>query len=80
MRPRTVRDDRAVVHRIHRVASRCGKTAYSSRKRAAAAAKASTKVTGEYIEVYHCWSPCHAFHIGHPPAPFDPALQRRKTA
>lgn len=47
--------------------STCGKIAYSSRKEAAAAAKAQTRATGELIEAYHCRRGCHAHHIGHPP-------------
>ncbi len=80
MKPRIVRDDRSAVIRIHKVGSRCGKLAYSTRKRALAAAKASTRATGEFIEAYHCWSPCHAWHIGHPPKPFAPAILREATA
>ena len=77
MRPVVVRDDgTGYFRRLHTVPSECGKQAYTSRKRAATAAKASTRISGEFIEPYHCWSPCHAWHIGHPPAPYDPAIAR----
>lgn len=58
-----------------RRSDRCGKLAYVSKKEAKARAKAQTRFSGEYIEAYHCFA-CHCYHIGHPPAPYDPSLHR----
>lgn len=70
MRPRTGIDPatgRVQRSKIVRT-SRCGKQSYSSPKIAKAKAKASSKMSGEHIEAYHCIKPgCHAWHIGHPP-------------
>lgn len=68
MRPVIRRDDRDKVHRHHQVHARCRcpKLAYTSRKRAKAAAAAQTRNTGELITAYHCGSG-HCWHIGHPP-------------
>lgn len=50
--------------------SPCGKRVFSSRKVARAEAIAQSKISGEDIEHYHCY-PCHGFHLGHHPEPFD---------
>lgn len=44
----------------------CPKQAYASKKHAKAVAAHQSKLMGEVIEAYHCFT-CHAFHIGHPP-------------
>lgn len=66
MRPITVLTDTGVIVRttVQR-RTRCGKQGYSSRKVAAATAKAESRRSGETIHAYHCGT-CHAFHIGHP--------------
>lgn len=66
------------IERDHAVPSKCGKLAYATMKRAKNAAAIARRDTGETIEAYHCWSPCHAFHIGHPPAPYDPQIHRNR--
>lgn len=44
----------------------CGKFGYTSRKLAKAVAAEQTRLTGTYIEAYHCKRGCHSYHIGHP--------------
>lgn len=46
--------------------TQCGKQGYSSKKLAIATAKHQSKLSGDQIEAYHCFS-CHAFHCGHVP-------------
>lgn len=80
MRPHTITDPetgRVSRSKVKRQGSscRCGKQAYTSKKIAKATAKAQTRATGELIEAYHCYAG-HCFHIGHPPAPFDPLRAR----
>lgn len=69
MRPRTITDPATGKVTRTKVTPRsaCGKFAYSSRKIAAAAAKAQTRNTGEYIVAYRCKRGCHCWHVGHPP-------------
>lgn len=59
--------DAGKVHRVHAVPSACGKLAYTSRKRAKAAAAVNRREFGENVEAYKCPNGCHAWHIGHPP-------------
>ena len=72
MRPVTHADPvtGAVVRSKVQRTSRCGKQSYSSMKVAKATAKAQTRLSGEFIEAYHCFG-CHAAHIGHPPKAHD---------
>lgn len=69
MKPRTMVDD--ATGRVRRVKviyrTACGKYGYTSRKLAAAYAKAAQRSTGELIEPYRCPHGCHVWHIGHPP-------------
>lgn len=67
MRPRTFLTGDGQVRRSKvRRQTPCGKQAYSSRKDAAAKAKAASKMTGEPIGFYHCARGCHGWHLGHP--------------
>lgn len=65
-RPKVQVDESGYVRRLHTYRCRCGKQAYSTRKRAKAAAKVETRLTLELIEAYRS-ERCHTWHIGHPP-------------
>lgn len=78
MRAKVRYNENGEAYRTPVVPSACGKLAYSTMKRAKAAAAQARRLTGEDIRAYHCWSPCHAAHIGHPPAPYDPSVHRSR--
>lgn len=79
MRARVRYDGEGAAYREHAVPSRCGKLAYATMKRAKEAAAIARRDTGDDIRAYHCWSQCHAFHIGHPPAPYDYDAERARA-
>jgi hypothetical protein len=65
-RPKVQVDESGYVRRLHVHRCSCGKQAYSSRKRAKAAASHERKMSGELIHAYKA-ERCHSWHIGHPP-------------
>lgn len=76
MRARVRYDDAGHAHRDPVVVSaRCGKYTYATKKLAKANARAQSRASGETIEAYHCY-PCHGYHLGHPPTPYDPGRAR----
>lgn len=70
MRPRIRLTEGKVVRRKAGRWCPCGKVAYSSRKLATTTAKRQTRQAGEDVEAYHDFR-CHAWHVGHPPEPYD---------
>lgn len=67
-------DGRAYRDRIGKSAA-CNKQTYATKKLAKERAGYQSRSSGEHIEAYHCFR-CHCFHLGHPPAPYDPQVHR----